>query len=437
MSASPAPRPGPGPATRARAVWSALLGPFAPRTWRETAFVAAGGSYLALPAFALAFGSKPASALVTALLLVLAVTLPWALPLATRVQRSRFWSLLGVDLRPEELYPAGRQPGWRALGSALRAGPGRRQAVYHLVDSPAFAVAGLAALLGWLFALGFALIPVYVHLLPESSPMSRARWSPFKPIPAHIGFAAFGIVALWIIPLFVRAMTALETRIAARLLGPDRERELEQRVAGLTESRSALVRAADAERRRIERDLHDGAQQRLVSLAINLGMARATLADVPEEAMKVIVAAHEEAKAALAEMRDLVRGLHPAVLDDRGLDAALSGVAARAPLPVRLTVDVPERPAPAVEAVAYFVVSEALANIAKHAHAAEAQVSVERVRNRLWLRIRDDGVGGADPAGGTGLAGLARRAASVDGTFHLSSPVGGPTVITVELPCEP
>jgi signal transduction histidine kinase len=137
----------------------------------------------------------------------------------------------------------------------------------------------------------------------------------------------------------------------------------------------------------------------------------------------------------MAELRDLVRGLHPAVLDDRGLDAALSGIAARAPFPVRLSVEVPERAAPAVEAVAYFVVSEALTNIAKHAEATQADVEVTQVRGRLRLRIVDDGVGGADPARGSGLAGLARRAASVDGTFALTSPVGGPTVITVELPC--
>jgi signal transduction histidine kinase len=211
--------------------------------------------------------------------------------------------------------------------------------------------------------------------------------------------------------------------------------QLEQRVAGLTESRSALVQAVDAERRRIERDLHDGVQQRLVSLAINLGMARSQLDGLPPEAGAVIGSAHEEAKAAMAELRDLVRGLHPAVLDDRGLDAALSGIAARAPFPVRLRVEVPERAAPAVEAVAYFVVSEALTNIAKHAEATEADVEVVQTRGRLRLRIVDDGVGGADPARGSGLAGLARRAASVDGTFTLTSPVGGPTAITVELPC--
>jgi signal transduction histidine kinase len=196
------------------------------------------------------------------------------------------------------------------------------------------------------------------------------------------------------------------------------------------------VDAADAERRRIERDLHDGAQQRLVSLAVNLGIARATLTGLPDDARQVIDQAHREAKEAIDELNNLVRGLHPAVLDDRGLDAALSGIAARGPLPVRLRVDVPRRTAPTVEAVAYFTVSEALANIAKHApDASGADITVELRGGTLRVTVADDGPGGADPAHGSGLAGLARRAASVDGTFSISSPAGGPTVITVELPC--
>jgi signal transduction histidine kinase len=194
------------------------------------------------------------------------------------------------------------------------------------------------------------------------------------------------------------------------------------------------VDAADAERRRLERDLHDGTQQRLVSLAMNLGMARVE-ATTAEQAKDAIAAAHEEAKAALTELRNLIRGLHPAVLEDRGLDAALSGVAARMPVPVRLTVDLPLRPQPVIEAVAYFVVSEALTNVAKHAQASQAEVVVQRAGDRLHLIISDDGVGGADPARGTGLAGLAKRASSVDGTFEIASPPGGPTLITVDLPC--
>lgn len=169
---------------------------------------------------------------------------------------------------------------------------------------------------------------------------------------------------------------------------------------------------------------------------MNLGLARKTLKDVSPEAMRVIVEAHEEAQAAIAELRDLVRGLHPVVLEDRGLDAALSGIAARAPLPVRLAVDLPAPMAPTVEAVAYFVVSEALANVAKHARASRVDLSVRQQDGRLCIVIRDDGVGGADASRGTGLTGLRKRAASVDGTLTISSPFGGPTLITVELPCE-
>ncbi|MFE3939755.1 sensor histidine kinase, partial [Streptomyces goshikiensis] len=235
-------------------------------------------------------------------------------------------------------------------------------------------------------------------------------------------------------------LTRLDSAAAATHRGPNRARALERRVEDLAESRAGVLDAADLERRRIERDLHDGAQQRLVSLAMNLGIARATLPDLPPEAKAVIDEAHREAKEAIEELNSLVRGLHPAVLEDRGLDAALSGLAARAPLPVELTVDMGTRPGPTVEAVAYFVVSEALANVAKHARAKACSVRVDRMPDRrrgdlLRLVVTDDGVGGADPAGGTGLVGLRKRVGSVDGTIMINSPLGGPTVVTVELPC--
>jgi signal transduction histidine kinase len=172
-------------------------------------------------------------------------------------------------------------------------------------------------------------------------------------------------------------------------------------------------------------------------------MARATLADAPEPARQAIDQAHDQATQALAELREIVRGLHPAVLDDRGLDAALSGIAARSPVPVRLRVDVATRCSPTVEAVAYFVVSEALSNVAKHANAGHAEVTVRRSGDRLRIVVTDDGRGGAAPGGGgrgdgggSGLRGLAQRAAAVDGTLTIHSPPGGPTAITVELPCE-
>jgi signal transduction histidine kinase len=245
---------------------------------------------------------------------------------------------------------------------------------------------------------------------------------------------AAGIALLVAAPWLTAGVAALDATVAQALLGPSRADELEHRVEHLTQTRAGAVDAADAERRRLERDLHDGTQQRLVSLAMNLGMARAQAATA-DEAHQAIAEAHEEAKAALTELRNLIRGLHPAVLEDRGLDAALSGVVARMPIPVRLTVDLPRRPSPVIEAVAYFVVSEALANIAKHAQASQAEVFVHRANDRLHVIVSDDGVGGADPALGTGLAGLAKRASSVDGTFEIASPPGGPTLLTVDLPC--
>ncbi|HZP51889.1 sensor histidine kinase [Actinocrinis sp.] len=406
-----------------------LRGPFSRLVWRDAAFVAAGSSWAVVFVLALIVDSKLWWSVSTLAVALGAILLPHLLRFATIMQRSRFGALLGVELRTEGA-PDAQPASWRAFLVTLRTGDAWRQLGYHFVAAPAFAAAGLGMIL--LGGAGFVLLllPAIAPALPPHSPLRTPGAA-----SRDVLLCAAGVAALWLSAWLAGIIAALDERAAMALLGPDRAVQLEQRVAGLTESRSALVHAVDAERRRIERDLHDGVQQRLVSLAINLGMARSQLDGLPPEAGAVIGAAHEEAKAAMAELRDLVRGLHPAVLDDRGLDAALSGIAARAPFPVRLSVEVPERAAPAVEAVAYFVVSEALTNIAKHAEAAQADVEVVQTRGRLRLRIVDDGVGGADPARGSGLAGLARRAASVDGTFALTSPVGGPTVITVELPC--
>jgi signal transduction histidine kinase len=247
------------------------------------------------------------------------------------------------------------------------------------------------------------------------------------------------------IPFVARGATGLDRAAGRVLLGPTKAQHLSRRVDDLARSRADVVAATDAERRRIERDLHDGPQQRLVSLAMNLGMAREQLTGAPPPVLAALESAHDEALAALTELRQFVRELHPAVLNDRGLDAALSGIAARAPLPVKLTVDIPLRCSPTVEAVAYFVVSEALTNVAKHAQATRAEVTVERVGDQLFVSVIDDGRGGArlsdggldsQSAGGTGLRGLSRRAAAVDGALAIHSPHGGPTAITVVLPCE-
>src|SRR4051812_33479125 len=256
-------------------------------------------------------------------------------------------------------------------------------------------------------------------------------------IATGIGGAVLAILfPVW--PWLARQVTRTDERLSRVLLGPGSCEELAQRVESLARSRADLVDAADAERRRIERDLHDGAQQRLVSLAMNLGMARERLDGESEPVRQALAAAHDESVLALTELRQFIRGLHPAVLSDRGLVAALSGLAARAPLPVRLRVDVPKPAAPGVEAVAYFIVSEAMANVVKHAQATRAEVTVTRSGDLLRITVTDDGRGGATPAAGdgTGLRGLAQRAAAVDGTLSIDSPPGGPTTITAELPCE-
>ncbi|MGW1076342.1 sensor histidine kinase [Streptomyces sp. NPDC002537] len=374
-------------------------------------------------------GPTRALSVVAAALVPLAV-LALASPVLTVVQGARFRGRLGVDIpRPVEVGGATRAERTKRW---LRSPAAWRQVQYHLFVGPLIALAGTLTLLTWAAAAVAATVYVWIWTLPV-----EVRAEDIGYTTQAVYTTAAGIAGLYGAAWLSRALARLDTRAALTRLGPSREELLRLRVAEVTESRAGVVDAADAERRRIERDLHDGAQQRLVSMAVNLGLAKATMKDLPDDAREVIDEAHREAKQAIAELRDLVRGLHPAVLEDRGLDAALSGIADRTPLPVRLRVDLTSRPAPAIEAVAYFVVSEALANIVKHAQASGVDITVERFGGILLVVVSDDGVGGADPSGGTGLAGLAKRVASVDGTFSISSPVGGPTVVTVELPCAP
>jgi signal transduction histidine kinase len=351
-----------------------------------------------------------------------------ATPVLTTIQRARFRSCLGVEIAPPP-KPEGASRK-EQLMRWLRAGSSWRQAGYHVLAGPLIGVAGLGALALWAVSVAAATVLVWRLWAPPQT------WFPLTESTVQQGFlTVIGVIGLYLAARLSRAVVRLDTWTAIVCLGPSRAEQLARRVEEVTESRAGVVNAADAERRRIERDLHDGAQQRLVSMAVNLGLAKVTLPDLPEDARKVIDEAHREAKEAIEELSNLVRGLHPAVLDDRGLDAALSGIAERAPLPVRVKVDLPQRLAPAVEAVAYFVVSEALANVVKHAQAAEVEVSVERIGDVILILVSDDGVGGADAAAGSGLSGLAKRVASIDGTLSVSSPVGGPTLVSVELPC--
>ncbi|GAA1311689.1 sensor histidine kinase [Saccharothrix xinjiangensis] len=280
------------------------------------------------------------------------------------------------------------------------------------------------------------LLPFYQHWLSATWEvlLPWGVWSIdtfVKAIPVTVLGVLLGLVAIRLVKL----MGAGHAALARAVLGPSRTSLLSAETERLSASRARGVEAAEAERRRIERDLHDGAQQRLVAVAMGLGRARGKLDTDPESARALIAEAHADAKLAISELRDLARGIYPSVLGDRGLDAALSSLAARCPVPVAVEVDVEPRPPTAVESTAYFTVAEALTNLAKHSGATAAHVSVTRTENSVVVEVVDDGRGGAQARPGGGLAGLADRAATIDGVVVVLSPVGGPTVIRAELPC--
>jgi signal transduction histidine kinase len=240
------------------------------------------------------------------------------------------------------------------------------------------------------------------------------------------------VVAWPALPWLVRWMTDVDRALVRGLLSPSDE--LERRIAELETDRVTVSDTASADLRRIERDLHDGAQARLVALAMGLGLAREKLTEDPQTAARMVDEAHGEVKLALQELRDLARGIHPAILTDRGLGPALSAVASRCTVPVAVTVELPVRPAAAIEGIAYFIASELLQNVSKHSGARHAGIEAWRADDRLMLQITDDGHGGADTTAGSGLAGLAERLAAVDGLLAIASPAGGPTTVTAELP---
>ncbi|MET9774300.1 sensor domain-containing protein [Streptomyces sp. NPDC006367] len=307
-----------------------------------------------------------------------------------RMERARARALLGVRIEePSRLPWRGRDGVFARLWLALKDPVGWRTVLYELIRLP-WGVITFAVTLTSLFVL----------------------WP--------------------VLPFLTRALTDVDRAMVRGLLSPSDE--LERRIAELESDRGVVVDTAAADLRRIERDLHDGAQARLVNLAMGLGLAKEKLLEDPDAAAVMVDEAHGEVKLALQELRDLARGIHPAVLTDRGLDAALSSVASRCTVPVKVTVDLSERPAAAIEGIAYFTVSELLQNVSKHSGARTASVEVWRSDDRLLMQVEDDGRGGARLDGGTGMKGLAERLSAVDGLFTVRSPQGGPTVITAELP---
>jgi signal transduction histidine kinase len=341
-------------------------------------------------------------------------------------ERARMRLFLAVDIPRTPSRP-------RGIKAALTDGPTWRAIGYPLVHFPLAIATFSASVVAFGTSLALISTPSWIGHVPSH----RADLWLFTATDQPTAWlaTAIGLVLLVVAVGVTVGLTTAEGALAKAMLGVS-SAQLAKRVDELQGSRARVVDAAEAERSRIERDLHDGAQQRLVSLAMNLGRARARYDDDPETARLLLDEAHSDAKHALVELRDLARGLHPAVLTDRGLDAALSGLAGRSPVPVTLDVQVEPRCNPTIEAIAYFVVSEALANIAKHSAATRADIAAHRAGARLHLTISDDGVGGAAAHTGSGLAGLADRVGGVDGSLRIDSPVGGPTVLTVELPCE-
>jgi signal transduction histidine kinase len=359
------------------------------------------------------------------------VAVIWLAGLFARAERARFALLLGAEIPGPGPRPD--QPtGWRRVNLVFLARSTWLPSVYALVRLPLSVIE--AAMVSSVWGVGLALLtlPAYNGALPGgrahlgSFALNNAAW-------LALGVATGVALLLGAAPL-TRVVAAGDAAVARWLLGPGRRARLTERIGELETSRAGVVDAAETERRRIERDLHDGAQQRLVSLAMELGRARAKFASDPQAAEAIVGQAHEQAKDALTELRNLVRGVHPPVLSDRGLDAALSGLAALSPVPVTVQIDLPGRPSASVEAIAYFVVAEALTNVAKHAKASRALVTVTRSGDLLKVAISDDGIGGASVTG-QGLSGLAARVAGIDGRLLVTSPDGGPTVIEAVLPC--
>ena len=400
------------------------------RSWHDFVYVAAGLplglGWLITLCVLLAVGVS--TAVVTIGLPVLAFTLVlWRWGADTERQRAAL--VLGAPIpRPQRRRP----PSPRVLDrliTPLRDRTTWRDLGYMLLLGPLGIVAGTIVVALWSATFAALLAPVFQASAPDGSLLDDVGpWGAVLAAVASIPIAALAAVV-------TRVLGAGCAAIAESLLSSDRA-ELTERISSLEASRSGAVESADARLRRIERDLHDGAQHRLAYIGMELGRARAKLASDPEAADALLAGAHEESKRAMRELRDLVRGIHPSVLSDRGLDAALSGLAERASVPVELRGRVTDRLPPAVETAAYYVVAESLTNVGRHSGATSAEVELRLEDDELVIDIADDGHGGARRVPGSGLEGLAQRVEALDGTLHVDSPEGGPTTITARLPCE-
>ncbi|MFE7704272.1 sensor histidine kinase [Streptomyces sp. NPDC057486] len=416
-----------------------LRAPFEARTWREFGYL-----LLSLPisvvlfSLAITLTSASAGLLITFVgIPLLAGTLAMCRGFGA-MERVRARGLL--RLRVADPAPVrGRTGGpmsW--VGAVLKSGASWRHLLYALLHFPWAVFAFTVSLTFWAYGWAALTYPLWQWVFPAYAGIDGiqlygdATHDVYLDSPFELAVtSAFGLILVLVTPWIIRGLTSVDRVMVYGLLGPSR---LASRVSELESDRGVVVDTAAADLRRIERDLHDGAQARLVALAMDLGLAKEKLAQDPQAAARMVDEAHGEVKVALQELRDLARGIHPAVLTDRGLDAALSAIASRCTVPVTVEVDLASRPAQAIEGIAYFTVSELLQNVSKHAYATRATVDVWRTADRLMLQVTDNGRGGADLSAGSGLAGLTERLDAVDGVLVVDSPVGGPTRVTAELP---
>ncbi|WP_369182738.1 sensor histidine kinase [Streptomyces sp. Y1] len=420
------------------AVWAALRAhplrfPFSRWTPRCWAYLLVGGLsgvlLLAVLALLLALGLL-LSVVGVGLLVLLAVALA-GIP-AGAVERWRLRIVEPVPLSdPHRRLPgAGRRA---VVRTRLRERATWRELAHAALAATVLAAASLGFTAALLLAGAFTVSPLVVWALAPETVMLIPGQAVAGPLAA-LPFTAAGLAGLLLCAYAGALLTGAQVALARLLLGP-REDDLGRQVIELTRSRARLADAFEAERRRIERDLHDGAQQQLVALSMTLGLAEYELRDSDGRAVQLVTRARGEARQALEQLRALVRGIHPQVLTDHGLAAAVAEVALRHPIPVTADIDLPGRLPQPVETTAYFTVTEALTNAAKHSGATAITVHGRVEGGRLVVRVTDDGRGGADPSAGAGLAGLADRVALLRGRLMVTSPTGGPTTLRLEVPC--
>jgi signal transduction histidine kinase len=409
----------------------------APAPMRATRLrqVGADAAYLALGLLSgtVAFGVWIAGVTVSLTLALLIVGLPVVLAtfavfrVFADLERRRAALVLGSPIA--SVYRS--QPPERRLGPLLRTALHDPQSWKDVAYLGLFGVVGFTwgvvwAVL-WGVVLGSLTLPAWWWAMPDDA---TYLWFNVDSTAEAVIAVAIGLAGLPIALLVQRSLAVSQALLARWLLAPSLSARIEQ----LTETRAGAVDAAAAALERIERDLHDGAQARLVALAMDLGMAEERFDRDPEGARELVGEAREEARRALSELRDLARGIRPSLLTERGLAAAVAALASRSPIPATAQVDVDVKPAPAVETAAWFVVSEALANATKHSGARQVTIRLSRQAEVLLVEVVDDGRGGAK-ASGAGLQGLAQRVAALDGTLEVHSPDGGPTVVRASLPC--